>query len=116
MKIVGAEIVLYVKSMAESRAFYGNQLGLPVTYDGGDYWVTFDLGGTSLAIHPGGSGEQSHNRSGITLITDEIVALREKLNGLGAGFGEIENPHPGVTFATTRDPDGNPVYLKPSLD
>lgn len=115
MAIVGAEVVLFVKDMAASRQYFGGALGLPLTYDGGEFWVTFDLGGCSLAIHPGGSGQSSVDRTGITLVVDNIVVERERLNALGAGFGEIENPHPGVTFAPARDPDGNPIHIKPKL-
>lgn len=115
MKIVGGQIILYVKNMSESRKFYENQLGLTVTYDGGDYWVTFDLGGTSLAIHPGGSGAESSDRSGVSILVDDINVAREAMNQRGANFGEVENPHPGVTFAVTRDPDGNPIFLKPMI-
>jgi len=113
MKIDGAQVIFYVKNMEASREFYGGALGLPLTYDGGDYWLTYDLGGTTLALHPGGSGEPSEDRTGISLLVSDLEEAREFLNERGAGFGEVLNPHPGVLFAVTRDPDGNPVFLKP---
>jgi extradiol dioxygenase family protein len=67
MKIVGSQVILYVKDISESRNFYEKTLELPITYDGGEYWVTFDLGGTTLAIHPGGTGQDSADRTGISI-------------------------------------------------
>jgi catechol 2,3-dioxygenase-like lactoylglutathione lyase family enzyme len=116
MKIVGSQVILYVKDISESRNFYEKTLELPITYDGGEYWVTFDLGGTTLAIHPGGTGQDSADRTGISIIVDQIEPAHTEFNERGAQFGEILSPHPGVVFAMTRDPDGNPVFLKPTTE
>ena len=114
MQIRSAQVILYVNDMARSLAYYRDALGLAVTFDGGDYWMTLDAGGTSLALHPGGSGLASGDRTGISLMVDDLESCRAEANARGAGFGEVVNPHPGVTFCEAKDPDGNPVFLKPA--
>lgn len=112
MEILSTQVILYVKDMASSLAFYRNALGLTLTYDGGDDWRTLDAGGTSLALHSGGNGAKNSDRSGISFLVEDVSQARQECNDQNAGFGEILNPHPGVSFCETEDPDGNPVFLK----
>ena len=116
MKFLHSQIILYVQDMNDSANFYMNILGLALTYDGGSHWRTFDLAGTSLAIHPGGTGNKLTDKTSISLFVHDIESARKSLNQRGAKFGEIVNPHPGVFFCSTFDPDNNPIFLKLSYE
>ncbi|MCB0826933.1 MAG: VOC family protein [Armatimonadetes bacterium] len=112
------QIILYVKDMAASVDFYRNKLGLEVTYphhDGSlelEHWVTLDAGGASLALHAGGDAVDSPHWPAVSLIFDDLEqAVRDAMDR-GADVGNIQEPHPGVLFATTSDPSGTVVFLK----
>jgi catechol 2,3-dioxygenase-like lactoylglutathione lyase family enzyme len=113
--ISGAQIILYVEDMERSRRFYEEIIGLALTSTPSPYWITFDCGGTSLALHPQDSLDEFRNTSAIALFTLDLEESRTIFNDRGANFGEIVEPHPGVKFCSTQDPDGTMIYLKPSL-
>ncbi|MBA4292722.1 hypothetical protein C0431_07085 [bacterium] len=113
--IAGAQIILYVEDMERSRRFYEEIIGLILTSSPSPYWMTFDCGGTSLALHPQDSVDEFRNTTAIALFTSELEKSRSIFNGRGANFGEIVEPHPGVEFCLTQDPDGTMIFLKPSL-
>lgn len=112
--ITGAQIILYVADMERSRRFYEENIGLPLTSTPSPYWVTFDCGGTSLALHPQDSGNEPLRSTAIALFTQDLEESRLIFNSRGANFGEIVEPHPGVKFCSTQDPDGTTIFLKPS--
>lgn len=113
MAIQGAEIILYVANMEKSMRFYGEVLGLRATSEPSPFWMTFDCGGTSLALHPGDSAGTG-DRTALSLFVDDLNEARENFNQKGAGFGDLVEPHPGVMFCVATDPDGNSIFLKPS--
>lgn len=113
MEFAETQVIHYVQDMVASRSFYVDVLGLSVVYDGGPYWLEMKAGGTSVAIHPGGS-DMPKGRTGLSFAVSNLESARKEANNRGAEFGEIVNPHPGVTFCETTDPDGNPVFLRPA--
>lgn len=112
--ITEAQIILYVADMDRSRRFYEEVIGLALTSTPSPYWITFDCGGTSLALHPRDSGDELRQSTAIALFTQELEQTRTIFNQRGANFGEIVEPHPGVKFCSTQDPDGATIFLKPS--
>ncbi|MBS1711848.1 MAG: VOC family protein [Armatimonadetes bacterium] len=113
MEIVRTQVIHYVEDMAAAKRFYVEILGLKIIQDGGPHWLELDAGGTSIALHPGGT-PRGRGRTGLSFAVEDLESARDEVNTRGAGFGEVTNPHPGVTFCEAADPDGNPVFLKPS--
>jgi extradiol dioxygenase family protein len=104
-------IFVYVKDLAASRKFYGDQLGLSVLEED-DSCVKFDTGGVILALNraddynmvlAGGTDETSIT----TFHTHDVGALRATLEKRGVKFpGPTLRLHAGET-ATFYDPDGH---------
>jgi catechol 2,3-dioxygenase-like lactoylglutathione lyase family enzyme len=79
------EIILYVKDMPKMVRFYRDILGLKISpsFEGQDvtelYWVTFETGDCSLALHGGGKGHRGTDAPKIVFNVDNVSAVRETL-------------------------------------
>jgi extradiol dioxygenase family protein len=104
-------IFVYVKDLAASRKFYGDQLGLSVLEED-DSCVKFDAGGVILALNRADDYNivlaGGHDDTSITVFhTDGVGALRATLENRGVEFsGPTQRLEIGET-ATFYDPDGH---------
>lgn len=97
-----------------TAAFYREKLGLEqAAHTVGRPFAEFDLGGTTLSVwDPTTAGRTfTANTNPVALHTDDVVAMREQLEGAGVAFvGETLDT--GVCrMAFFADPDGNPLML-----
>lgn len=97
-------------SEAETRAFYGELLGLteitpPQSLHGLDL-IWFQLGGTELHLIAERPTGQDHSGRHVCLAVDDVEVLRARLEGAGLSVvGTI--PIPGRPRYFVRDPFGN---------
>ena len=114
MEIKGLlEIILYVQDMAMMVQFYRDVLGLKVTIPvTGEnlkhlYWVTFETGQCTLALHGGGSGNTGLDAPKFVFRVDDVPASRAALIEQKVEMGEMRSPSPGVEVCDGKDPEGN---------
>jgi len=97
--------------MERSVAFYRDVLGMIPAIES-PYWSQFDLGGTSLALHPvleGNAPPLAVPMKGwvIGMRTKDLGGLRTRLEAAGADVDAEYYEVPGATTLKFRDPDGN---------
>ena len=109
---LGLDHVYYwTPDMDRAIAFYGDVLGLELTYRVGEGWAQFRAGSVALALH---GTEEADLPPGGTIVfrVDDLDEATSSLRQRGVVFHGNEAEIPGVgRFATFHDPDGNPVQL-----
>ena len=113
-----SEVILYAEDMNAQVHFYRDVLGLRVTHpDGvqdfsGEYWVTFDTGACTLALHGGGQKRLGQDAPKIVFFTNDLLASRALLESRGVAIGAPRSPAPGIGVCDARDPEGNPFSIE----
>jgi catechol 2,3-dioxygenase-like lactoylglutathione lyase family enzyme len=104
-----------VSDQQAAKEFYGflgfktlEEIPLP----NGHNWVRMGLEGsaTTIALVKAYSRMTPGTLQGLILRTDDLLADRNKLVGLGVKVSEIEDGHTGK-FCSLRDPDRNDLML-----
>ena len=112
------EVILYVEDMNAQVRFYRDVLGLGLTYPTGiddfssQYWVTFDTGPCTLALHGGGERRIGEDSPKIVFLSDDLPASRALLLSRGVAIGEPRSRAPGHWVCDAKDPEGNPFSLE----
>lgn len=119
--IVGVQdVYVYVADMERALRFYGDLLGLKVTYNDG-HWAALDVGGVRVGLHatddrgpvPTVPRDAGGARAGatLTLRSTNIDEDVERLKVVGVRFlGSIHRAGWGAVIAF-EDPDGNVLKL-----
>jgi predicted enzyme related to lactoylglutathione lyase len=103
--------VMYpVSDMKRSVAFYENVLGLKKAGLESDFWVEFDIGGSTFGI---GAFEQVGSPGSAQSLALEIADLDALRQALAEQSIETSEPHefPACRISVVRDPDGNQIWL-----
>lgn len=114
MAITGVAFTAYpVTDMSRAVAFYRDALGLTKAGLESDFWVEFDVAGSTFGV---GSFEQigsPGSAQSFALEVSDLRALRADLTAKGHDTTEpFETP---VCFiSVVRDPDGNQIFLHQS--
>ncbi len=112
------EVILYVEDMHAQACFYRDALGLRLTHPMGvhdfsnEYWVTFDTGQCTLALHGGGQKRIGQDSPKFVFFTDDLAATRSLLMSRGVAIGEPRSPAPGHFVCDAHDPEGNPFSIE----
>jgi len=119
-------VIVFVRDMSRSIAFYRDRLGLPVKSET-PHWTEFDLAGTTLALH-GIEGPvppapkplaDPAKKQGVAIevvfTVDDPLAIRERVLATGVNVAAPKMVHPagdqvGVS-CLFEDPDGNLLSL-----
>jgi len=111
-------IILYVKDMHAQTLFYRDKLGLEITHPGKkqfdyskEYWVSFNTGAASLALHAGGKGRIGEDAPKIVFRVKDVKKAREELIERGVKMGEVRNAGPDKQVCDGTDPEGNRVSI-----
>jgi len=104
--------IIYVKDMAKMVAFYRDVMGLTLNYPhvddySGQFWVEFQAGAITIALHAGGTGEASKGAPKIVFAVDDIEAEHKRLTDAGVKMTDIANVAPQVFSADGWDSEGN---------
>jgi catechol 2,3-dioxygenase-like lactoylglutathione lyase family enzyme len=106
-------IILYVRDVDRSAAFYGTHLGFSVQSDPSDRITELvsTEGGSRIMLHKAGKG-QKFGQVLVKLVFDveDIPAFCEDAKSKGLKFGSIHKTD-GYTFANAKDPDGNSIQI-----
>jgi len=108
-----AFIMYPVTDMPRAVAFYGDGLGLQKSGIESDFWVEFEVAGTTFGI---GNFEQvgtPGSAQSFALEVPDLDAFRTALSGRGV---EASEPHEltNCRISLVRDPDGNQIWLHQS--
>jgi predicted enzyme related to lactoylglutathione lyase len=111
MAVTGIAFTMYpVADVPRAVAFYSNVLGLKKAGLDLEYWVEFEIGGSTFGL---GSFEQvgkPGTAQSISLEVDDMAAFRKML-----ADRSVESTEPFETpvcwISAVKDPDGNTVYL-----
>ena len=114
MAITGVAFTAYpVTDVSRAVAFYSDTLGLTKAGFESDFWVEFDVAGSTFGV---GSFEQigaPGSAQSFALEVSDLASLRSDLIAKGCEPTEpFETP---VCFiSVVRDPDGNQIFLHQS--
>jgi catechol 2,3-dioxygenase-like lactoylglutathione lyase family enzyme len=106
--VTGLAFIAYsVRDVAKARAFYCDVVGLTPALEFENFWVEFDVAGTTFGI---GNGEPLGIVPGssfaATFEVDDVAKERERLLALGVPVTDLrETPICWMAFVT--DPEGN---------
>jgi predicted enzyme related to lactoylglutathione lyase len=112
------EIIIYVSNMETQVRFYRDILGLKVAQPVGmsdysqQYWVEFDTGACTLALHGGGAMRFGDDAPKFVFQVDDTAVARENLFAKGVQVSDIRSPAPGVSVVDGWDPEGNRFSLE----
>lgn len=112
------ETILYVQDMNQQVSFYRDIMGFDVKYPqdkkdfSGEFWVLFDTGACSLALHGGGKGRLGADAPKFVFQVQDIHAARKYLIDQEVQLGEIRSAAPGVWVCDGADPEGNKFSIE----
>ncbi len=120
MAIVGGllEIILYVKDMQKQVHFYRDILGLPLRDLAGEadfsrhFWVEFETGSCTLALHGGGEGRVGQDAPRIVFQVADVEEARHALVEKGIKMGQYRIAAPGIKVCEGVDPEGNSFSIE----
>ena len=114
-------VMINVRDMDRSVAFYRDVLGLPLAFQSPE-WSEFSTGATKLALHGGAApaapsaGPPPAGTASIGFAVDDLDAAAATLEERGARFvmPPTDREGEGIRLAVLVDPDGHPVSLSQS--
>ena len=110
MKVQRSLYMLMVQDMERGVRFYSSVIGLDVKLHTPG-WSELTLGDSTVALHAGGSGEQT--RTGLSFQVDDIDdACKQVLDGGGQLLrGPVLREGEGIRLADLVDPEGNVFFF-----
>jgi catechol 2,3-dioxygenase-like lactoylglutathione lyase family enzyme len=110
IKYKGSNVTLMVSSMAKSKKFYTEVVGLKLSVDFGSHWAELTAPGITIGLHPRGKKIFTTGTAiAIGFETDDIHSAADKLREKGIELEVINTGH--VRQAYFSDLDGNALYL-----
>ena len=114
MSVTMKNVVIFVTDLAKSKAFYVDQLGLPLAGQSEMLMEFFPGATTTLGVALALQDEARKlvgRHTGITLTVEKIEELCATLAAGGARFIEPLESSPWGKMAVVADPDGNQLAL-----
>lgn len=112
------EVILYVEDMNRQVTFYRDVLGLKVMHTpaledyANEFWVQFDTGFCSLALHGGGQRRFGDDAPKFVFRVNDIHEVRQLLVDQQVEMGDIRSAAPGVWVCDGVDPEGNKFSIE----
>ena len=107
------EVILYVQDMNAQVSFYRDVLEIPPKdprdiQDFGElFWVEFDTGPCTLALHAGGERRFGKDAPKVVFRVADVTEGRARLLRDGVRMGDVRSPGPGIQVCDGWDPEGN---------
>lgn len=101
------DVTIYTTKFEEIKSFY-SRLGFEVVHENPNGLVVYELGGVELAFH---QSEKDTSGLSISVISEDLDSLIEKLEKDGVLVKEERPIHTGFAGVEISDPQGNVVYV-----
>jgi predicted enzyme related to lactoylglutathione lyase len=103
-------VMLMVADMTRALRFYTEAFAVTVVMSS-PHWSEFIVAGTNLALHPGGSGEET--RTGLGFEVDDLDATLQRATEVGARISSPprERPEERIRVAEIADTEGNLITV-----
>lgn len=112
------EVILYVEDMNRQVSFYQDIFGFKVktpqeTSDySNEFWVEFDTGSCSLALHAGGKRRFGEDAPKFVFRVSDILAVRQSLIDQEVEMAEIRSAATRIWVCDGVDPEGNKFSIE----
>jgi lactoylglutathione lyase len=106
-------VAVFVTDIGRAKAFYRDQLGLPMIREG-SFGAEFLDGETRIGVHPAvhpDAGALVGRHTGITFHVTDLLSFCERLHEHGVRFLNEPTQQPWGIMAMIADPDGNVFAL-----
>jgi predicted enzyme related to lactoylglutathione lyase len=103
-------VMLMVADMTRALRFYTQAFAVTVSMSS-PYWSEFTVASTNIALHPGGSGTETH--TGLGLEVKDLDAALERATEVGGRVTSPprERPEERIRVAELADTEGNLITV-----
>ncbi len=107
-----ARIILFVADLPKVAAFYQRYFGLEPVGAAEEGWLELRAGGCNLALHHGKLPPGSRALSPVKIVfaVRDVPEAVKQFAADGLTFGKVHEWN-GMSFADTKDPEGNPIQI-----
>jgi catechol 2,3-dioxygenase-like lactoylglutathione lyase family enzyme len=110
-KYAGSNVTIMVTSMAKSKKFYSDVVGLKLSVDFGSHWAELTGPGITIGLHPRGKKNVFATGTAVAIGFEvkDINAAADNLRSKGIELEVVNTGHVRQAYFT--DLDGNSLYL-----
>ena len=103
-------VMLMVADMTRALRFYSEAFAVTVVISS-PYWSEFTVAGTTIALHPGGSGNET--RTGLGFEVTDLDAALQRATEVGGRISSParERPEERIRVAELADTEGNLITV-----
>jgi predicted enzyme related to lactoylglutathione lyase len=103
-------VMLMVADMTRALRFYTEAFAVTVVISS-PYWSEFTVAGTTIALHPGGSGNET--RTGLGFEVTDLDAALQRATEVGGRISSParERPEERIRVAELADTEGNLITV-----
>jgi predicted enzyme related to lactoylglutathione lyase len=103
-------VMLMVADMTRALRFYSEAFDVTVVISS-PHWSEFIVAGTNIALHPGGSGNET--RTGLGFEVDDLDAALQRATEVGGRISSPprERPEERIRVAEIADTEGNLITV-----
>jgi predicted enzyme related to lactoylglutathione lyase len=103
-------IMLMVADMARAMRFYTEAFAADVVISS-PHWSEFTVAGTTIALHPGGRGDQTN--TGLGFEVKDLDAALQRASDVGGKITRppLERPEERIRIAEIADTEGNLITI-----
>jgi predicted enzyme related to lactoylglutathione lyase len=103
-------VMLMVADMARAMRFYTEAFAVTVVINS-PYWSEFLVAGTTIALHPGGTGNQT--QTGLGFEVKDLDAALHRVIDMGGRITRPprDRPQERIRVAEIADPEGNLITV-----
>ena len=103
-------VMLMVADMTRALRFYTDAFAVSVVISS-PYWSEFTVAGSNIALHPGGSGDET--RTGLGFEVKDLDAALLRATGVGGRITSPprERPQERIRVAEIADTEGNLITV-----
>ena len=107
-----ARVILYVRDVGKTAAFYQRHFGLRALPGAGAEWIELEdeAGGCAIALHRANAAQKSGAAMKIVFAVADVRGFKARSEAAGLKFGVVHAVD-GFEFANAKDPAGNSIQI-----